>query len=127
MLAKFSEVSPINNDGAEQQCSTTSNPLKISPRASAKVLPCSAVISWAKLSVLSRINCCNFKNTLARLDTEVSLHFFCAITAFFTASCNSSLVDCGVLAKTSWFNGLITSNHSVAFDSWNCPLNIIYV
>ena len=56
-LAMFYRVSPCIKLEKLAQCSTTSNPLKISPWASVKVLPCSSVSIFASSFLLSLISC----------------------------------------------------------------------
>ena len=55
-LETFSSVSPIKWLAAPQVVSTTSRPLKTSPRASARVFPCSLVMMAASSSWCSRMS-----------------------------------------------------------------------
>ena len=69
-----STYSPICNVPIEHACSTTSKPRWISPSASAKVLPCSAVNTFAMSFMLSRIKSCNFNMIRIRAWIGVKRH-----------------------------------------------------
>ncbi|MNN49018.1 hypothetical protein D3C81_1635220 [compost metagenome] len=84
-----------------EACSTTSRPRKISPSASGRVLPCSAVSSAASSFMFSRISCWYLRKIRARVPIGV---FFQVLKAFFalaTAASISSWVAKGTRARTS--------------------------
>ncbi|MOA29958.1 hypothetical protein D3C78_1510060 [compost metagenome] len=105
----------------EAACSTTSRPRKISPSASAMVLPCSALRVWAMRLLCSRINACSLSMMRMRAPIGVSRQVLKARSAAATAASTSSAVANGTRASTCWVAGLTMSRHSVVFDSTHWP------
>ena len=95
-----STASPIMRDGIARQCSTTSIPLVMSPRASTFVLPFSDTMQLAISSLFSTSRVWNLIRTRVRCCTGTSRHFFCAATADATISSISSFVVHGTLQFT---------------------------
>mmetsp|Transcript_38013 Transcript_38013/g.61261 ORF Transcript_38013/g.61261 Transcript_38013/m.61261 type:complete len:213 (+) Transcript_38013:960-1598(+) len=108
-VATFARVSPWSMDGMPQAISTTSRPRKMSPLASAIVLPCSSVKTLAMASVLSRMAPSSLCMTRARVLGGVSRHDLKASAQESTARSSSAGVHCGVRAMSSPVAGLCTS------------------
>ena len=117
-----STYSPICKVPTEQACSTTSRPRWISPSASAKVLPCSAVNTCAISFMLARIKSCSLSMMRIRAWIGVWRHEAKASCAAWIAASTSSTVAKGTRPITSWVAGLTMSCHSCVLDSRNCPL-----
>lgn len=90
----------------EQQCSTTCNPLVTSPSASAKVLPCSMVISPAMSFRCFLINSWYLNMIPCLWRGDVLLQDRYALVAAATAAVISSWVEQGTLVTTSLVAGL---------------------
>src|SRR5471030_238777 len=103
-------------------CSTTSRPRKMSPSASSRVLPCSAVSVAASSAMFSRISCWYLRKMRARAPIGVLRQVLKARWPAETACATSSTVANGTRASTSWVAGLTTSRQTVVRDSTHSPL-----
>jgi hypothetical protein len=86
----WSEYSPLSNCGMPQANSMTSRPRPISPLASLRTLPCSAVISWASSSTCNATSSRNLNSTAVRLASDMSPQDSAAFLAMATVSLRSS-------------------------------------
>ncbi|MNZ93811.1 hypothetical protein D3C78_1128990 [compost metagenome] len=93
----------------------------MSPSASGRVLPCSAVSSAASSFMFSRISCWYLRKIRARVPIGVFFQVLKAFLALATAVSISAWVAKGTRARTSWVAGLITSRHSEVVDSTSLP------
>ncbi|MDT4814248.1 hypothetical protein FQZ97_472480 [compost metagenome] len=113
--------SPICRVPMLAACSTTSRPRKMSPSASGRVLPCSAVRMAASSFMFSRISCWYLRKMRARAPIGVLRQVLKASLALATAAFISSSVAKGTRARTSWVAGLTTSRHWLVRDSTSWP------
>src|SRR5450759_5126039 len=86
-----SENPPLSSCGTPAANSTFSSPRAISPAASDRTLPCSAVTMAASSSVRSRRSSRNANRTPDRLDRDASRQSFAAATAAATAALTSAV------------------------------------
>ena len=104
----FSENSPFNRCGMLVANSITSSPRLTSPRASGRVLPCSAVSSLARSSWCRSTSSLKAKRIFCRLLSEVSRHPGNASRAASTAQSTSPAVANDTSAAIRPVAGLYT-------------------
>ncbi len=118
----FSVSSPLRSCGMPQANSTTSMPRVISPLASSKVLPCSAVMMAARRSSCACSASRNLKRIAARRSGGVSDHAGKAAFAAATAVATSAALANATRALRSPRAGFQTSPKTPDVPSTRRPL-----
>ena len=108
-VATCSDASPLSRCGAPQANSTTSRPRCTSPRASASVLPCSAVITLARSPARSARSSRKRNSTFPRLVSDMALHAAKPAVAAATPRSTSAVLANATRRVTAPVAGSVTS------------------